>query len=58
MGVYNESIMVKMEFEVTMYVCVGTGFGPKRPSHIYTKYLNIESSKLKTVQGVHKSLVR
>ena len=27
-------------------MCVGTGFGPTGPSNIYTKYLNIESSKL------------
>ena len=54
MGVFNESIM---EFEV-QWVCMGKGFGPTGLGNIYTKYLNIESSKLKTDQGVHKSLIR
>ena len=40
------------------WVCVGRGPGPGGPGNIYIKYLNIESSKLKTVQGVHKSLIR
>ena len=39
-------------------MCVGKGFGPTGPANINTKYLNIESSKLKSVQGVHKSLIR
>ena len=39
--------------------CVwGKGFGPVGPGNICIKYLNIELSKLKTVQGVHKSLIR
>ena len=40
------------------WVCMGKGFGPARPGNIYIKYLNIESSKFKTVRGVHKSLIR
>ena len=39
-------------------MCVGKGFGPTWPANINTKYLNIELSKLKSVQGVHKSLIR
>ena len=45
MGVFNESIIVKMEFEVTM----GVAFGPVGPANIYTKYLHVQSSKLKTI---------
>ena len=41
MGVFNESIMVKMEFEVTMSVC-GKGPEPGGPDNIYIKYLNTE----------------
>ena len=56
MDVFNEFIMVKMKFEVTMVV-----YGERlwAFANIYKiKYLNIESSKFKTVQGVHKSLIR
>ena len=41
MGVFNESIMVKMEFEVTMSVC-GERPGRVGPDNIYIKYLNTE----------------
>ena len=51
MAVFHESIMVKMEF-------MGKGFGPSGRGYVYIKYLNIESSKSKTAQGVHKSLIR
>ena len=40
------------------WVCMGKGFGPSGSGYVYIKYLNIESSKLKTVLGVHKSLIR
>ena len=35
------------------WVCMGKGLG-----YIYITYLNIESSKLNSVQGVHNSLIR
>ena len=47
----------QMKFEVTMGVC-GERLCAFRPWYHYIQYLNIESSKLKTVQGVHKSLIR
>ena len=31
------------------WMCVAKGFWPPGPANIYTKYLNIESSILKTV---------
>ena len=52
--VFIESIMVKMELKVTM--------GLYRKGECLIKmnieYLNTESSNLKSVQGVHKSLIR
>ena len=39
-------------------MCVGKAFGPTGPGNIYTKYRNIESSKLKNDQGVLKRLIR
>ena len=40
------------------WVCVGRGPGRGGPENIYIKYLNTEWRKLKTVQGVHTSLIR
>ena len=40
------------------WLCMWKGSGPSGPGKVYIKYLNIQSSKLKTVQGVHKSLIR
>ena len=41
----------------SQWLCMWTGFGPSGPGKVYIKYLNIQSRKLKTVQGVHKSLI-